>query len=378
MELKRPAMPHVVFKASAVALPLGSDELEPAPDPQWWEHLLAGDVQLRPRPRLGVLAPVCALGDAHPGCRAAMLACNAIEGLGVPIPPGAAMILATAKGEMEPWLNEQAKPEPAVWADGLAALPTLMGDVLGELPALRRIVSNACVSGAQALIEGAEMLLDRDAESALVVGADALTPFVAQGFQSLQAVSPSGARPFDRARDGLSLGEAGAAALLALHGNGPRLIGWGAANDANHISGPSRDGSGLALAIERALAGIDKAGVIAICAHGTGTRFNDAMEARAFHNAFGANPPPVFGIKGAIGHSMGAAGLVEAIVSARVAESGIIPPTAGYAGGDDEYALDVVHGAARDVGPGIVLSTNSGFGGMNTALVFAPAGTEAA
>lgn len=362
-------MPHVVIKASAVALPLGSDELEPAPDPQWWEHLLAGDVQFRARTRLGIDAPVCALGDAHPGCRAAMLACNAVEGLGIELPPRAAMLIATAKGEMEPWLNEQTKPAPALWADGLAALPVLMGDVLGELPALRRMVSNACVSGAQALIEGAELLLDGETEAALVVGADALTPFVAQGFMGLQASSPTGAKPFDRDRDGLSLGEAGAAALLTLSGDGPRLLGWGASNDANHISGPSRDGSGLALAIERALAGLDRSRVVAICAHGTGTRYNDAMEARAFHLAFKGNPPPVFGVKGSIGHSMGAAGVVEAIISARVATDGLIPPTAGYQCGDEEYALDVVHGAARDVGPGLVLSTNSGFGGMNTALV---------
>jgi 3-oxoacyl-(acyl-carrier-protein) synthase len=361
-------MPHVVIHASAVALPLGSDELEPAPDADWWPHLLAGTKQLRVRPRLGVNSPVCALGDAHPGCRAAMLACNAVEGLGATLPARAALLIATAKGEMEPWLNEQPKADPAVWADGLAALPALMGDVLGELPA-PRIISNACVSGAQALMEGAEMLLDGDTDAALVVGADALSPFIAQGFRALQADSPTGARPFDAERDGLSLGEAGAAALLTRDGDGPRLIGWGASNDANHISGPSRDGSGLALAIERALAGIDRSRVVAICAHGTGTRYNDAMEARAFHKAFAGKPPPVFAIKGAIGHSMGAAGLIEAIVSARVAAEGIAPPTVGFTRGDDEYPLDVIHGSARDVGKGLVLSTNSGFGGMNTALV---------
>ncbi|MCL4731995.1 MAG: beta-ketoacyl-[acyl-carrier-protein] synthase family protein, partial [Planctomycetes bacterium] len=188
-------------------------------------------------------------------------------------------------------------------------------------------------------------------------------------------VSPTGARPFDVARDGLSPGEAGAACVLARAADAPgapRLAGWGASNDANHISGPSRDGSGLALAIERALAGMDRSRVVAICGHGTGTRYNDAMEARAFHAVFGLRVPPVFGVKGSIGHTLGAAGLIEVILSARVAATGLIPPTAGFARGDDDFALDVVHGAPRRVAPGLVLTTNSGFGGMNTALVIAP------
>src|SRR5690606_26598524 len=122
-------------------------------------------------------------------------------------------------------------------------------------------------------------------------------------FHALQGDSPTGAKPFDANRDGLSLGEAAAAVVLrrggplrqaqggpslqAQGGVGARLRSWGCSNDANHISGPSRDGSGLALAIERALHGIDRSQIVAICGHGTGTIFNDSMEAQAFHRVFG-------------------------------------------------------------------------------------------
>jgi 3-oxoacyl-(acyl-carrier-protein) synthase len=148
------------------------------------------------------------------------------------------------------------------------------------------------------------------------------------------------------------------------------LVSWGSSDDANHISGPSRDGSGLALAIERALEGLDRSRVVALCAHGTATRFNDAMEAHAFHRVFGETVPPVFSIKGNIGHSCGAAALIELIVSAQAALNGLVPPTAGFERqGADEPRLDVVHMQPRKIGRGYVVSTNSGFGGINTALV---------
>jgi 3-oxoacyl-[acyl-carrier-protein] synthase II len=152
----------------------------------------------------------------------------------------------------------------------------------------------------------------------------------------------------------------------------PRIISYGCSNDANHISGPSRDGGGLALAIERALVGVDRREIRAICAHGTATQYNDAMEARAFHTVFGGSPPPVFGIKGAIGHTLGAAGLIEVIISAKVAVEGVIPPTTGFEQGETDFPLDVVHGKPRKIKPGLVLTTNSGFGGMNTAIIVGP------
>jgi 3-oxoacyl-[acyl-carrier-protein] synthase II len=237
------------------------------------------------------------------------------------------------------------------------------------------VVSNACVSGAQAVIEAAESLIDGDWDLVAVNAGDYISKFVRAGFGSLQASASSVARPFDRRRDGLTLGTADASVYLRRAGTRshlPRIISYGCSNDANHISGPSRDGAGLALAIERALVDIDRREIRAICAHGTATQYNDAMEARAFHTVFGGSPPPVFGIKGAIGHTLGAAGLIEVIISAKVATEGVIPPTTGYEHGETDFPLDVVHGKPRKIKPGLVLTTNSGFGGMNTAIIVGP------
>jgi hypothetical protein len=269
-----------------------------------------------------------------------------------------ALVVGTTKGELEPWLEDRTRPQgPGALLSGLGCDARIV-----------RAVSTACASGAQAVIDAAELVQDGDATDAVALGVDALTPFVTQGFASLQALSADGARPFDRERDGLSLGEAAAAVRLRAQGGGARLVGWGGSNDANHISGPSRDGSGLALAIRRALAGHDPASVVAICAHGTGTRYNDAMEAKAFRAVFGT-PPPVFGIKGALGHTLGACGVIELIAASEVARTGIAPPTARCRNPAPDCELDVVRGEARDVGRGLVLSTNSGFGGINTALL---------
>lgn len=237
------------------------------------------------------------------------------------------------------------------------------------------VISNACVSGAQAVIEGVDALLDDDCDLAAVNAGDFISDFVRAGFASLKASTSEKAKPFDRSRNGLTLGTADATVMLRRANKDstfPRVVSYGCSNDANHISGPSQDGSGLALAIERALDGIDKSEIRAICAHGTATVYNDAMEARAFHTVFNGNPPPVFGIKGAIGHTLGAAGLIEVIVSAKVATEGLIPPTVGFEQGEEDYPLDIVHGEPRRIEPGYVLTTNSGFGGMNTAIVVGP------
>lgn len=235
------------------------------------------------------------------------------------------------------------------------------------------IISNACVSGAQAVIEAVDALDDGDTDVACVQGFDWLTGFIKDGFKSLQALSATSAKPFDKQRDGLSLGESGAVARLVRAtdaSDAPRIVSYGCSNDATHISRPAHDGSGLALAIERALLGIDVSRIIAICAHGTGTFYNDAMEAKAYRAVFADKCPPVFSIKGAIGHTLGASALIEILISARVASSGLIPPTVGLSEvGED---LDMVFGMPRSVSSGLVLTTNSGFGGMNTAIVVAP------
>jgi 3-oxoacyl-(acyl-carrier-protein) synthase len=182
-------------------------------------------------------------------------------------------------------------------------------------------------------------------------------------------------RPFDAARDGLSVGEGAAAVLLTSDAGSVRsapwaLQGWGSSNDANHITGPSRDGSGLALAMRRALhtAGVAPGQIEYLSAHGTGTVYNDAMEAKAFAAVFGSDSPPVSSVKGYIGHTMGAAGLVEAVLCTHVIAQGLIPATLGLedVGVDEPLRLLSRHLDAR---VDRALSVNSGFGGVNAAVV---------
>lgn len=285
-----------------------------------------------------------------------------------------AMVLATTKGDLGTWL----KTRTAEGGDG-PDLWRMAGHLAHELGCEGPVfaTSTACVSGSQAVIEAAELLLDDEADEALVVGVDVLNDFIVSGFASLQALSRQPARPFDADRDGLSLGEAAAAVLLRRatgKGNEATLAGWGSSNDANHISGPSRDGLGLSLAIRRALQGAAHLPVRGICGHGTATRYNDAMEAHAFHRVFGDSPPPVFGVKGALGHSLGASALLELIICALAVREGRLPPTRGFARQDfAEPALEVL-ASTRPIEPGAVLSTNAGFGGLNTALLVAAGG----
>jgi 3-oxoacyl-[acyl-carrier-protein] synthase II len=144
-------------------------------------------------------------------------------------------------------------------------------------------------------------------------------------------------------------------------------------DDANHMTGPSRDSEGLVRAINAALdsAGITTDQVGFISAHGTGTPFNDAMEMRAFHRVFKERKMPVYSIKGGIGHTMGAAGLVEIAIAQRAQREDIVPPTVNLVDADDD-AIGWVSDRSHAIGPNsIALVTNAGFGGINTALVLA-------
>jgi 3-oxoacyl-[acyl-carrier-protein] synthase II len=207
---------------------------------------------------------------------------------------------------------------------------------------------------------------------------DIVTEFVFSGFSALKALSPQPCRPFDRERSGLSLGEGAAALLLmseerALREGREKLgavLGGAVVNDANHITAPSRDGSGLAEAIAQALraAGTGAGSMAAVCAHGTGTIHNDLMELKAFSRVFGGDRTPVFSVKGAIGHTLGAAGGIEAVISLRALREGSIPPTAGFVN-PESGAEGLVSSRPVGIAGRHLLSTNSGFGGVNAAVV---------
>lgn len=245
------------------------------------------------------------------------------------------------------------------------------------------VVGAVCASGALAIAEAASWLDDGVVDAVIAAGFDPLEPFVAVGFDTLGALAavPS---PFRAERRGLVLAEASAALVLARReGPGPTrglLLGWGTSTDAHHLTAPHPEGEGVVLAIERALAraGIDRSRVGAINAHGTGTVYNDAMEAAAFRRVFGprAGGRPVYTIKGTIGHTLAASGAVEAVVSLAALERRCVPPTCGEGEIDPACDLDVSEAERRDDHP-VTLSVSAGFGGINAALLLARERVEA-
>jgi 3-oxoacyl-[acyl-carrier-protein] synthase II len=212
-------------------------------------------------------------------------------------------------------------------------------------------------------------------DAVFVVGVDHLSAFVVAGFTALKALDPKGCRPFDRDRCGLSPGEAGAAIVLVRANRAPpvaiRIHGWGGSNDANHLTGPSRDGSGLALAIRRALetARLQPQDIAYVNAHGTGTPYNDAMESLALRAVFGEPCPPVSGAKGMLGHTLGAAGVVETILCVLAMQERLLPGTPGLAMPAEGAPASLLREPRAVARLNHVLKLNTGFGGVNGALI---------
>jgi 3-oxoacyl-[acyl-carrier-protein] synthase II len=299
---------------------------------------------------------------------------------GTDVPEDAKLLLATTKGEIDllEWSMLENKGDVAD-----AVVSRLIRKVAGLTSASGGglVLSAACTSSAAAAAQAAAVIRNGHADCILVVACDSVTEFIFSGFSSLMALDKQPARPFDRNRAGLNVGEAAAYALImseerALRENRPVLgtiAGWGLSDDANHMTGPSRESEGLVLAIRKALAsaGIGPGDVGLIAAHGTGTVYNDQMEMRAFRAVFAEGPRPVYSIKGGIGHTMGAAGLVEMLIAHRALREGIVPPTVNLKEVDDD-----ARGWASDqqqpvIGKTLALMTNAGFSGINTALVLA-------
>lgn len=239
-------------------------------------------------------------------------------------------------------------------------------------------VNAACASSTIGLALGAQKIAFGEQSSVLVSGADLASRFVHLGFSALKALTAKAARPFDANRDGLVLGDGACALLLTdeqtAAENGfeklSEISGWGISNDANHITGPARDGIGLILAIQQSLrmAEIEAGDVQAFCAHGTATQYNDGMELTAIETLFGERRFPVFSVKGAIGHTLGAAGGIETAFSALALKEKIVPPTAGFFE-PEERAEGRVSDKAQAFSGDNILTSNSGFGGVNAALM---------
>jgi 3-oxoacyl-[acyl-carrier-protein] synthase II len=246
---------------------------------------------------------------------------------------------------------------------------------------------SACATGGHAIGEAWETIRRGDAETMIAGGAEAgiREPLVG-GFDSMHALSrrnddpPAASRPFDSGRDGFVPGEgAGAVVLEELEHARARgatifaeLIGYGATADASHITLPAPGGIGAVRAAERAMrkAGVEPADIVHVNAHATSTPEGDKAELQAIRTIFGRHPVTVTSNKSMIGHTLGAAGAIEAIVTIQTMRESCVPPTINFLDPDPEAAgLDIVANEARGQDVPIALSNSFGFGGQNTALI---------
>lgn len=238
-------------------------------------------------------------------------------------------------------------------------------------------ISTACSSSANAIMMGARLIEAGKLKRVIVGGSDCLTKFTLNGFNSLMILSSKKNRPFDEHRDGLNLGEAAGYILLEaddLIGDKPvlgRITGYGNANDAYHQTASSENGEGAFLAMSKALqkAGISSENIDYINAHGTGTQNNDLSESRALMRIFGENMPPFSSSKGFTGHTLGAAGAVEAIFSLLSLREQLIFPNLNFEIAMAETGLIPVSEINR-APLNTVISNSFGFGGNCTSLIF--------
>jgi 3-oxoacyl-[acyl-carrier-protein] synthase II len=350
-----------------------------------WQGLLAGQTAIRPITRFPVdqdhykakiAAQIDDLRATEGRSMLEDLLNRLLREMG-PVPPDATLITATIKSGIDN-LETFCRGEPINFKDVLlSALAEHIGPKLG-LSSNSICVSASCASSTVAVAHATALIESGRAEAVLVCCGDLITEYVFSGFSALKALSPVACRPFDRDRQGLSLGD-GAAALLLMNAaragreNRDRLgtvMGCGITNDATHITAPAKSGRGLAQAVKQALrsAKIKPEQITAISAHGTGTVYNDLMELNAFRQVFGDRKVPMYSIKGAIGHTLGAAGGLEIILGLKALSARMIPPTVGFSK-PEKGAEGQVSPGPQPVSGNYLLTTNSGFGGVNAALV---------
>ncbi|MBN2815544.1 MAG: beta-ketoacyl-ACP synthase II [Campylobacterales bacterium] len=243
----------------------------------------------------------------------------------------------------------------------------------------------ACAAGTHAISEAAKTIICNGADKMLVVSAEsAVTGVGIGGFAAMKALSTrnespkTASRPFDADRDGFVMGEGAAALILEDYDSAVarganiygEIIGFGESGDANHITTPSLDGPARAMKAAYKMAGEPK--IDYVNAHGTSTPINDKNETAAVKELLGGkeNCPPMSSIKGQIGHCLGAAGGIEAVVCLMAMRDGIIPPTINYTTPDENCDLDYVTEGAREAELNVTMSNSFGFGGTNGVLIF--------
>jgi 3-oxoacyl-[acyl-carrier-protein] synthase I len=239
------------------------------------------------------------------------------------------------------------------------------------------VVSNACISGVLAIILGKRLLEENTYDTIIISGADIMTHFVVSGFQSFKAVSNEVCKPYDASRDGISLGEACGTIVLSndkskIKNTDPSILvkAGSSSNDANHISGPSRTGDGLLLAIEKTLreANMAPSEIDYISGHGTATLYNDEMEAHAITSAKLQNVP-MNSLKSYFGHTLGAAGIIESIAGIHSMKNNTLIGTYNYKEPGVSMPVNIIKETAN-AEINNCLKTAAGFGGCNAAVLF--------
>jgi 3-oxoacyl-[acyl-carrier-protein] synthase II len=348
-----------------------------------WARLLAGEDGLRDTPsnyplRTSLAGTVPGLpgpGDAGPGDRQVKLTSAALlgafESAGVdPADEQTRVVAGTSYG---PCLDEP--------ADALDTWITASARRIGH-PGRPVCVSTACSAGSDAIATAALLIVAGVTERCVAGGADIVTAAKRLGHSALGTMSRGRLHPFDRRRDGMVPGE-GAAFLMLESARSARrrgapalgvLLGSGSSNDAAGLTAPDPSGDSVLLALRRCLAAAGRRPdqVALLNAHATGTPVNDDMESRSLRRMFGpsAAAPVVFATKGALGHSLGATGAIEAITVLLALRDGLVPPVAGLADPIAGFPLPVAIGRPVPVAGDCGASLTIGFGGFNTCLLF--------
>ena len=276
--------------------------------------------------------------------------------------PRTLLIISTTKGEIEAFVPE-----------GLHAPATQLAQAHGFLQH-PIVISNACISGVLAINTAARYLQAGLYDHAVVLGADVLSDFVLFGFQSLFAISDSACQPFDKDRKGINLGEGAAGMVLSTDPNifvqeALRFAAGSSANDANHISGPSRTGEGLFRTASKSLAaaGLSAEDIDHVSLHGTATNYNDEMESIAMQR-LGLLGAPSNSLKAYYGHTLGAAGLIESAICMQSLRKGQLVPSRGFTTQGTSHKLNLI---TENTSAPLrhVLKTASGFGGCNASVI---------
>ena len=367
----------------------------------YWEGISGGVCAIRPltlidtegfRCRIGAEVPDSIGGSARRS-RADRFALAAARealddaGIGRADRADTALIVGAVGGgmlEAEAWYWQRARGAAAAPPRVVAScFPSSHVDVVGSVLGIggpRETVVTACSSGAASLAMAADLIADGVVSVALAGGVDALTRICFMGFNTLKLLDPSPCRPFDRDRRGMSIGEGAAFVVLESIERArardarvyAELTGYGMSTDAFHVTSPHPQGEGMIRAMRAALeqARVTPADVGYANAHGTATPQNDRIEAHALRDVFGEGGLLVSSTKSMIGHTMAAAGTLEAVATVLALGHEIIPPTARLENTDPDIPFDCVPRVAREAAVEHAISNSFGFGGQNVTLVF--------